>query len=101
MRLKLEFKSKDIPLRFVIRDMSFHADMKICSEEFKLDIKNYQGIKNADIYTGAYTVTPKDIAQQLKTKNKLLNKDVMVKKIPCFETSNDEGGNTVYIGKEL
>ena len=101
MRLKLEFKSKDIPLRFVIRDMSFHADMKICSEELKLDIKNYQGIKNADVYTGAYTVTPKDIAQQLKTKNKLLNKDVMVKKIPFFETSNDEGGNTVYIGKEL
>lgn len=101
MRLKLEFKSKDIPLRFVIRDMSFHADMKIHSEEFKLDIKNYQGIKNADVYTGAYTVTPKDIAQQLKTKNKLLNKDVMVKKIPFFETSNDEGGNTVYIGKEL
>lgn len=101
MRLKLEFKSKDIPLRFVIRDMSFRADMKIRSEEFKLDIKNYQGIKNADVYTGAYTVTPKDIAQQLKTKNKLLNKDVMVKKIPFFETSNDEGGNTVYIGKEL
>ncbi|MGE9998282.1 hypothetical protein [Catenibacterium mitsuokai] len=101
MRLKLEFKSKDIPLRFVIRDMSFRADMKISSEEFKLDIKNYQGIKNADVYTGAYTVTPKDIAQQLKTKNKLLNKDVMVKKIPFFETSNDEGGNTVYIGKEL
>ena len=81
--------------------MSFHADMKICSEEFKLEIKNYQGIKNADVYTGAYTVTPKDIAQQLKTKNKLLNKDVMVKKIPFYETSNDEGGNTVYIGKEL
>lgn len=101
MRLKLEFKSKDIPLIFVIRDMSFRADMKISSEEFKLDIKNYQGIKNADVYTGAYTVTPKDIAQQLKTKNKLLNKDVMVKKIPFFETSNDEGGNTVYIGKEL
>lgn len=101
MRLKLEFKSKDIPLRFVIRDMSFRADMKISSEEFKLDIKNYQGIKNADVYTGAYTVTPKDIVQQLKTKNKLLNKDVMVKKIPFFETSNDEGGNTVYIGKEL
>lgn len=101
MRLKLEFKSEDIPLRFVIRDMSFRADMRICSEEFRLDIKNYQGIKNADIYTGAYTVTPKDIAQQLQTKNKLLNKDVMVKKISFFETSNDEGGNTVYIGKEL
>ena len=101
MRLKLEFKSKDIPLRFVIRDMSFRADMKICSEEFRLDIKNYQCIKNADIYNRAYTVTPKDISQQLKTKNKLLNKDVMVKKIPFFETSNDEGGHTVYIGKEL
>ena len=29
------------------------------------------------------------------------NKDLIVKKIPFFETSNEEGGNTVYIGKEL
>ena len=92
MRLKLEFKSKD---------MSFHTDMKICSEEFRLDIKNYHGMNNADIYTGDYTVTPKDIEQQIKTKNKFLNKDLIVKKIPFFETSNEEGGNTVYIGKEL
>ena len=48
--------------------MSFHTDMKICSEEFRLDIKNYQGMNNADIYTGDYTVTPKDIEQQIKTK---------------------------------
>ena len=97
MHLKLEFKSKD---------MSFRTDMKICSEEFRLDIKNYQGMKNADIYTGDYIVTPKDIEQQIKTKNKFLNKDLIVKdlivkKIPFFETSNEEGGNTVYIGKEL
>lgn len=92
MRLKLEFKSKD---------MSFRTDMKICSEEFRFDIKNYQGMKNADIYTGDYTVTPTDIEQQIKTKNKFLNKDLIVKKIPFFETSNEEGGNTVYIGKEL
>lgn len=92
MRLKLEFKSKD---------MSFRTDKKICSEEFRLDIKNYQGMKNADIYTGDYTVTPTDIEHQIKTKNKFLNKDLIVKKIPFFETSNEEGGNTVYIGKEL
>ncbi|EEF93187.1 hypothetical protein CATMIT_02138 [Catenibacterium mitsuokai DSM 15897] len=101
MHLKLEFRPKDISLRFIIRDMSFHADMDIKNEEFRLEFKNYQGIKNADVYDGAYTVTPKDISQQLKTKNKLMNKDVMVKRIPFFETSNEEGGNTVYIGKEL
>lgn len=39
--------------------------------------------------------------QQLDTKDKLMKKDVVISAIPFFETSNDEGGNTVYIGKEL
>lgn len=82
MRLKLEFKSKD---------MSFHTDMKICSEEFRLDIKNYQGMNNADIYTGDYTVTPKDIEQQIKTKNKFLNKDLIVKKSLSLKLATKKG----------
>lgn len=82
MRLKLEFKSKD---------MSFRTDMKICSEEFRLDIKNYQGMNNADIYTGDYTVTPKDIEQQIKTKNKFLNKDLIVKKSLSLKLATKKG----------
>lgn len=53
-------------------------------------------------YKGEYTVSPsasKDAV--LSTKNKKLTKDITVKKIPYYETSNESGGNTVYIAGQL
>lgn len=52
-------------------------------------------------YTGSYEVTPKASEQSLKTKDRHLTDDVTVKAIPFFETSNNSGGNTVYIGSEV
>lgn len=52
-------------------------------------------------YTGSYEVTPKTSEQSLKTKDRHLTDDVTVKAIPFFETSNNSGGNTVYIGSEV
>lgn len=57
--------------------------------------------KSYDAYLGEYEVVPAIKQQQLDTKDKLMKKDVVISAIPFFETSNDEGGNTVYIGKEL
>ena len=52
-------------------------------------------------YDGAYEVTPKaDSAVILPTKDRLLSKDVNVKKIPYYETSN-QTGVTVYIASEV
>lgn len=52
-------------------------------------------------YTGIYTVTPlADNAVILPTSGKLMEDDVVVKKIPFFETSNQDG-TTVYIGSEV
>lgn len=49
-------------------------------------------------YKGDYTVTPATHAQTLETKDKLLEKDFTVEKIPFFEVSNNAGGKTVTIG---
>lgn len=54
---------------------------------------------NADDYSGSYTVIPSlydDIV--LETSNKRMVDDVTVKKVPSYETSNEFGGTTFYIG---
>lgn len=53
-------------------------------------------------YTGEYTVTPEvDTAQTLETAGKYLTNDVTVNAIPDYEVSNEAGGNTFIIGKEI
>ena len=53
-------------------------------------------------YTGEYTVTPEvDTAQTLETAGKYLTNDVTVKAIPDYEVTNEAGGNTFIIGKEI
>lgn len=51
-------------------------------------------------YSGSYNVTPKTEGQILETENKILRQDVLIKRIPYFETSNDYG-ETIYIGSEV
>lgn len=53
-------------------------------------------------YTGDYTVTPEvDTAQTLETAGTYMTNDVTVKAIPDYEVSNEAGGNTFIIGKEI
>lgn len=58
-------------------------------------------IGKADEYTGSYNITPDIDKQVMSTKNKMMVDDVTINGIPYFETSNDAGGNTIYIGKEI
>ena len=54
------------------------------------------------VYDGPYEAIPKVEAQTLPTaKKKLMTDDVTVHGAPFYEVSNDQGGNTVYIAKEL
>ncbi len=53
------------------------------------------------LYSGEYTVTPKVEAQSLKTANKFMQKDVSIRAIPFYETTNNSGGVTAYIGSEV
>lgn len=51
-------------------------------------------------YEGPYEVTPHTKNEQvLNTANKQLTDDIMVFKIPYFETTNLSNGYTVYIGE--
>lgn len=53
-------------------------------------------------YGGTYTVTPEvDTVQTLETAGKYLTNDVTVNAIPDYEVTNEAGGNTFIIGKEI
>lgn len=53
------------------------------------------------VYDGPYEAIPKVDAQTLPTAKKLMTDDVTVHGVPFYEVSNEQGGNTVYIAKEL
>ena len=55
---------------------------------------------STDPYSGEYEVTPKVDAQTMPCAGKKMLKDVDIKAIPFFETSN-EAGTTVYIAAEV
>ena len=59
------------------------------------DIQSLVGtIKQAeqyDTYSGETVVIPKTIDQILSTGNKVSHNDILVEKIPTFETSNEYG----------
>lgn len=58
--------------------------------------------KEYDVYGGEYTVIPKAFEEQvLSTSNRVTKENVIVKEVPFYETSNDSGGITAYIGKDV
>lgn len=58
-------------------------------------------IINTDPYTGEYVVIPKAHEETiLETKDKIMQDDVTVRKVPYYETSN-QTGTTVYIASEV
>lgn len=53
-------------------------------------------------YGGRYEVTPMIATEQvLETAHRVLSRNVTVKKIPIFITTNPQGGETVYIGGDI
>ena len=52
-------------------------------------------------YAGPYEVVPKVNSQTLSTARKMMRDDITVREVPYYEVSNQFGGNTVYIAKEL
>ena len=58
-------------------------------------------LPEGDVFSGPYNVVPKVNAQTLETADKYMAKDVSVEAVPFYSVSNQSGGNTVYIAKEL
>lgn len=71
-------------------------------EELEIQFECFQEIvKDAEYYKGDYDVIPTVDGVVLQTKDKYLEKDVNVKPIPHYETSNTSGGTTIYIASEV
>lgn len=95
MKLDITFQELDKKL-----DVDFH----IGNEQIKVVFEHFQVVSDhtgVEYYKGDYTVTPKVEKQELATRQKFLTENVKIKEIPFFEVSNIEGGQTVFIGKEL
>lgn len=95
MRFDVTFRKLDKKL-----DVDFHTR----NEQIKVDFEHFQIVSDhagVEYYKGDYTVTPKIEKQELATRQKFLAENVKIKEIPFFEVSNLEGGQTVFIGKEL
>ena len=94
MKLNVNFgaeKKINIKLREI--DQSFKPN---CGEIHK--VIEYVG---GEVYEGEYIVTPKVTGQTMPTKDRVLVEDMTIKPIPFFNTSNNSGGTTVYIGSEV
>ena len=59
-------------------------------------------VQEYDAYTGDYKVIPQAFNEQvLPTARKVLAEDVVITKVPYWETSNISNGMTAYIAKEV
>ena len=70
------------------------------SEESSFDVGFKEGFPNARAspYSGSYEVIPRVSAQSLPTKDKSLDRDILVRAIPYHEVENTERGTTAIIG---
>ena len=56
---------------------------------------------DVDYYEGNYEVVPKVDSQTLETREKIMKENLIIKEIPVYEVTNNAGGTTVYIAKEI
>lgn len=69
-------------------------------EEFRKNLSDFLiNASSIATYEGSYNVTPLPFLEQiLRTKQTVLEQDIVVDAIPYYETSNAAGGYTVIIG---
>ena len=91
--VKFENLNKPIKADFSMQRTVFQTDFESASKIVIVDTTEH--------YKGNYEVTPKTIQQLMQTRNLIMDNDVIINKIPYFETGNNSGGNTVYIGSEV
>ena len=91
--VKFENLNKPIKADFSMQRTVFQTDFESASKIVIVDTTEH--------YKGNYEVTPKTIQQVMQTRNLIMDNDVIINKIPYFETGNNSGGNTAYIGSEV
>ncbi len=106
MLFNVSFDEKNMHLNvsFNQKSMRLDADFAQSFQKLEVDFSGLQRIteyKDVDPYTGSYEVSPKVDAQTLPTAQKMMAEDLTVKAIPVFDVSNNSGGRTVYIAREV
>lgn len=88
---------------FNIESTCLKININSQESEERIDVKfsSFQTVTDADIYEDSYEIIPKTTEQVMETKQKLMADDVTIRKIPFYETSNNTGGTTITIGKEV
>lgn len=77
----------------------YSGSFQVFRSTFGAFLENSTNIDISQLYDGQYETTPlARVDQILRTANKMMLEDVVVKQIPYYETSNDAGGYTVIIG---
>ena len=82
-------------------DYAFVTEFQEIDFGFELKFGEISVLPNAEVYDGAYEVTPKVDSQIMPTADKFLQKDMTINAIPFFNVGNTAGGSTVYIGTEV
>ena len=95
MIVKVKFAESDqrLAVKFSDTDQKFMANFGTIQT-----VTEYVG---GEPYGGDYQITPAVDAQTMPTKGKVMTDDVTVQAIPFFNVSNNSGGSTVYIAKEI
>lgn len=92
---------RTVTVRAILHNPTITANVSLVDNVIREKSSNLNVIThNSELFEGPYSVTPKVIDQLLETRNKVMQADVTVFKIPYFQTSN-QSGDTVYIGSEI
>lgn len=106
MDFKMIFQEIDRALDLKINEVEQNIPLQIIEDDGTIKLKidevyRMTDVEGLSIYDRAYEVTPKVECQSLETNQKFMTDDVTINAIPIYEVSNNAGGQTVYIGKEL
>lgn len=82
----------------VVEDVRFSVDLS--STDATFDFAFSEETVLPENYLGPYEVTPKGSEQELKTENKYLANNIVVREIKRWSVGNPSGGTTVFIGEE-
>ena len=91
--VKFENLNQPIKADFALQKSIFQTDFESASKIVIVD--------DTEHYNGDYEIIPKSTDQIMQTRSKIMDYDVTIRKVPYFETGNEQGGNTVYIGGSI
>lgn len=82
----------------MILDVQFEKKNVTFDSQFEGVVKVREDVSP---YEGDYEVTPKVNEQVLPTAQKFMTNDVTINGIPIYRVTNNSGGTTIYIAKEI